>query len=305
MASSMLLMPPATGAYGHLKTHTGAPLSQWNLAGDYATPGECEKELHRLWKHGDDLPVNDAIGVKPLADAETSAKCVAPDDPRVKGVIPSIGLFEPPVTDVPYLSYPDQNSPDYRASDVRDFREDSRSVRRWMTSFPGPPNQARSPDGRYQMTNVDNPDEMTSDEDWHSVFLTDMKTERKRLFYKYGRGIDISWSPFSDMIALNDYYGSNVSKSLLFKLGSAEAGIDLGEQLEKSDRPRREKLGIETADHVYPHVLKWIDRDQLLFKIIGYNGIDKEGFTLVYLYNTRKNSFILLEFLHKIEDRPA
>lgn len=303
MASSKLLMPPAAGAYGRLKTRTDAPLSEWSLAGDYATPEECEKEQRHLWQIGHNLPVNEAIGLKPLADAEMNTRCVAPDDTRAKGVLPWIGLFEPPVTDVPYLNYPDQNSRDYRASDVRDLNEDSRAVKRWTTSFPGPPDRARSSDGRYELTNAVHREEVADEEDRYSVLVVDRQTGKKELLYKYDRSIDIIWSPFSRMIALNDYYGSNVSQSLVFNLAAPERKVDVGEQLAKSNRPRREKLSVETADHVYPHVVRWIARDQLIFKIFGYNGIDRDGFTLAYLYDVSDNSFVLLEFLHRLEKR--
>ena len=302
MVSSMLIMPPATGRYGRLKARLKAPLSQWNLAGDFATPEECDKERRELWIQGKALPVNEAVGLRPLAAAEMNARCVKPDDPRVKGVIPWNGLMEPPIVDVPYLNYPDQNSRDYFAPDMYNASDTSPAARRSVVSFPSATNKTLSPDGRYLMTNVDNPEEMTRDEEWHSLFLTDTRTRRKALFYKYGRAISVVWSPSSNIVALNDYYGSNVSRSFLFRFGPRTERIDVGERLAESDRPRREKLSIETADHVYPHVLRWIDRDRLLFKITGYNGVDSKGFTLVYLYNVRENSFSLQEFLHKRED---
>ena len=304
MISSMLIMPPATGPDGHLKADINAPLSEWNIAGDYATPHECKQHRIDLEKDAHSLPVDLSIGLKPLADAEMNARCITPDDPRAKGAIARNGLYEPPLTDVPYYDYPDQNSIDYRASGIRDISETSRATRRWTTQFPGPPNQVRSPDGRYLMTNIDYPEQMSREDDWHSAFLTDTRSADKKLFYKYDRGIDIVWSPFSDMIALNDYYGSNVSQTFLLHLGSPAERIDLGERLGKSNRPRRERLSIETADHVYPRVVKWVDRDHLLFKVSGHDGVDAGGFTLAYLYNLKDDSFILLEYLHHKEDAP-
>jgi hypothetical protein len=304
MISAMLIMPPADGPYGRLKTRLGAPLAQWKIVGDYNTPGECEQHRLALQKDSRSLPVSDAVGLKPLTDAERNARCIAPDDPRVKSALPWNGLFEPPMTDVPYPDYPDQNSVDYRATDYGNIGEASHAVKRWISQFPGPPNTARSPDGRYLMTNIDYPDEMSRVDDWHSIFLTDTRSGRKKLFYQYDRGIDIVWSAFSDMIALNDYYGSNVSQTLLLHLGSPAERIDLRERLGKSVRPRREKVSIETADHVYPRVVKWLDRDQLLFKVSGHDGVDAGGFTLAYLYNLKDDSFILLEYLHHKEDPP-
>lgn len=131
-----------------------------------------------------------------------------------------------------------------------------------------------------------------------SVFLTDLHSGKKKLFYKYGRNIAIVWSPFSDRFAVNDFVGSNLSEVFLYDLVQPDLKIDLDDRLSKSGRPRREQLSIETADHVYTYVLRWLDRDQLLFKVRGYNGIDEDGFTLVYRYNVRDNSFVPLTYLH-------
>jgi len=51
-------------------------------------------------------------------------------------------------------------------------------------------------------------------------------------------------------------------------------------------------------------VVKWVDRDHLLFKVSGHDGVDAGGFTLAYLYNLKDDSFILLEYLHHKEDAP-
>jgi hypothetical protein len=167
------------------------------------------------------------------------------------------------------------------------------------TAFPSATNELKSRDGRYLMTNVDHPDQIDADGNWHSIFLTDRRTGVKKLFYSYDRGVDIKWSPSSDAVVVNDYFGSSMSRSILFVLPPKPRRIDIGEQLSKSDRPRREKLSVSSADHVYPRVLRWIDSDHIILKITGYNGIDQNGFTIEYSYDIAKNSFTLKKYLRK------
>jgi len=87
-------------------------------------------------------------------------------------------------------------------------------------------------------------------------------------------------------------------RALLFVLQPRLAPIDIGEQLLKSDRPRREKESIEMADHVYANAVTWIDNNAVVLRTDGYNGVDQPGFTLAYTYNIRSNRFTLLEYLH-------
>jgi hypothetical protein len=170
-----------------------------------------------------------------------------------------------------------------------------------ITAFSTALIRLKSPDGRYLMTNTVHPDETDSDGNWGSIFLTDLQTGTKKLFYKYGRGVDIVWSPSSDAVVVNDYVGSNISQSILFVLAPRPRRMDIEESLMKSGRPRREKLSIRTADHVYPRVLRWIDSDHVIVRITGYNGVDKHGFTIEYSYDIAKNSFTLEKYLHKDE----
>lgn len=168
--------------------------------------------------------------------------------------------------------------------------------------FPGSDNRIKSPDGRYVLRNVDYPAGKDTVENWHSIFLLDRKTDREKLFYKYERWVDILWRPSSDALILNDHWASNESRVVLFLLSPCFKRIDVGEQLLRSNRPEQEKQSIETADHVYPHAAKWLDRETVLLRITGYNGVDPDGFTLVYLYNVEKSSFTLREYLHKVSD---
>ncbi|MGO9062746.1 MAG: hypothetical protein ACLQU2_36085 [Candidatus Binataceae bacterium] len=295
MVSSILIMPPASKENGELRTDPYAPLSEWKYAGDFGTAEECEAKRRTLWHRG--RSIEHASGLKPLAAAEMNARCEKPDDPSIKKVLFSFGVFDPPVLDVPYSEYPDEKSPDYVSAQAHYADEHKPTVQEIAErGFPDLANENHSPDGRYVLSDVRN---SNPDLDFNgSIFLTDTRTGRKELLYKYDRSIEIVWSPSSTAFVMNDDYGSNVMRALVFVLQPRLAPIDIGEQLLKSDRPRREKESIETADHVYTGAVKWIDNNTVVLRIDGYNGVDQPGFTLAYTYNIRSNRFTLLEYLH-------
>lgn len=297
MISSVLIMPPAAEDNGHQGARVNAPLSEWNLAGDFSTPQECEHSRLELYTRGKGEPIEQSSGLKPLAEAEMNAKCIKPDDPRLKGLIPWIGLIEPPVLYVNYLKYPDRKSHDYVSVQSKEgLAVHGNEAIEFATT-----NKSESPDGRYLLLNVVHLDQVDADGNWASIFLVDTKTGSKTLFYKYGRDVRVVWSPDSKRVVVNDYWGSNVSRSVLFALNGSNQRVDIGEKLMKSDRPRREKESIDTADHVYASVVKWLNDKAVIFKIYGYNGVDPDGFTLVYAYDVADNSFSLLEYLHHLD----
>ena len=296
MISSALIMPPASENEGRTGARADAPLSEWNLAGDFSTAEECEASRRELHARGKREPIAESAGLKPLAEAEMNAKCVEPGDPQLKDVFPWFGLMEPPFFEVNYLQYPDRKSQDYISVKGAGALA---SRKNHAVGFPSASNKSESPNGRYALVNVDRPDEIDADDNWHSIFLIDAKTGAKTLFYKYGRGVDVAWSPDSNAVVVNDYWGSNVSRSVLFELDQMKRRVDIGERLMKSGRPEREKESIKTADHVYACVVEWLSDNTVMLKIYGYNGVDPHGFTLVYAYDVGRNSFSLLEYLHR------
>ena len=73
----------------------------------------------------------------------------------------------------------------------------------------------------------------------HTLLLIDSRSTSRRVLYKYGRHVDLLWSPVSDALVINDYEGSNSAKPVLFDLVTGSVGIDLkGEFLRLRDRQK-------------------------------------------------------------------
>jgi len=147
-------------------------------------------------------------------------------------------------------------------------------------SFPGATNHTRSPNGRYEIQNVDN----QRMEPAHTLLLIDLRSTNRRVLYKYGRHVDLSWSPASDALVINDYEGSNSAKPVLFDLVTGSVGIDLkGEFLRLSGPPEDVRRAVDNH-HVYLTAEKWLDDREILCRLSGYGESNPQGFTKRYVY---------------------
>ena len=147
-------------------------------------------------------------------------------------------------------------------------------------SFPGPVNRLPSPDGRYVLINVD------SDKAPHHVLvIKDSSSGVKRQIHSYGRHVSALWSPDGNMLVVNDYAGSDFSKSLLFSAAADKPTVDLGAALLRSlenSAARRELTG---NDHVYFAVKKWKSQTELVLRVWGYGDASPRGFSQTYVYS--------------------
>jgi hypothetical protein len=139
-----------------------------------------------------------------------------------------------------------------------------------------------SPDGRFVVKNVDTPENARAP---HSIYLTDMQTGRRTILYSYARKADLSWSPASDALAINDWDANDDSQCIVFMLTPYRERIDLREELLKSQRPDGEKnLAADRRDYDrnYAHMVRWLDAKTLLFVVEGHSSNRKHNFELIY-----------------------
>src|SRR5690348_4256013 len=76
-----------------------------------------------------------------------------------------------------------------------------------LVEFPGPQSQARSPDGRYIIENVD-----SDKEPHHTLRLKNIETGVVRTLCNYPRHVSVLWSPDGKKLVINHYAGSDFSK---------------------------------------------------------------------------------------------
>ncbi len=154
-----------------------------------------------------------------------------------------------------------------------------------LIRFPGPPNIARSPDGRYALENVDSPP--------HELYLRNAREQTGRLLYRYTRNVSVLWRNDSAAFVLNDFYASNQSNSYVYLLAELDHPIDIYKELRRKLTSDRERKTIFENDHVYMEGVRWLDSGKLKLDICGHGEVDKNGFLLVYEYRLH-GSFRLL-----------
>jgi hypothetical protein len=94
--------------------------------------------------------------------------------------------------------------------------------------FPGKPSALPSPDGRYVLRNVDSP---KGPGPYHTIYLEDRHTGKKRKVYEYERSASVVWAPDSRRFAVNDYLGSNVSEAYIYSVDGRVSRIDVQDEI--------------------------------------------------------------------------
>jgi len=152
-------------------------------------------------------------------------------------------------------------------------------------------NTLTSPNGRYVLENVDGRPPAPGDpelRDWHKIYLIDTKRHTSELLYQYGRCVNVLWSPSSEAIAVNDFYASDDSISMLFVLTPKLERINLGKTFLDAPAPPKDRELVRDGYPVFKFVARWPDSKSLLFEITGYAEADETGFKdpfeFVYVY---------------------
>jgi len=151
-------------------------------------------------------------------------------------------------------------------------------------SFPSQRAQAKSPDGRYAISDEPPRDQASP----NKLALVDLRSRKKRDFYEYQRHVEVLWSSRSNAFVVNDYAGSDMSTAVLFSLPLAETEIDLRPELERYLQSRHVARDPFGDHHMYLTVERWLNSRQLLCKLWGYGEVHPQGFTKYYLYEIGK-----------------
>jgi hypothetical protein len=116
-----------------------------------------------------------------------------------------------------------------------------------------------SPDGRYSVI-TENKTIKAHDYPERRLFLTDNKN-KTRIPLKLAEGdnlisrdVDIRWSPKSDSLIINDWFGSNVANAYLYRTTDPQHPLDIQDRLKQL---RNLKPEIHEYLHVYVFATDW------------------------------------------------
>ena len=146
-------------------------------------------------------------------------------------------------------------------------------------SFPGIRSEAKSPDGRYLIRNLDDEKRQPA----HALVLRTEDGLQTR-FYEYRRHVDVIWSPASDAFVVNDYEGSDAAHPVLFSKPWHMQPVDLREELLKYLNSKGAAKIILDNHHVYLLARRWLSKDEILCRVRGYGDANPNGFSENYIY---------------------
>lgn len=139
----------------------------------------------------------------------------------------------------------------------------------------------QSPDRKHFIINSD---DMSGDEPQHHLYL--VEGANKVLLYSYRRSVEVFWCPSSDCVVVNDFEGSNVSNVYLINISPERKVADLGDQLFAWMKDHNEEEIASSCDHVYAYASKVSRNGQIRLVLTGYNGINPNGFSRNFAYQT-------------------
>ena len=145
--------------------------------------------------------------------------------------------------------------------------------------FPFGPVTLHSPDGAWQITNVD----PVGNEAPHRLVLSS-RGGAERLLFSYGRHVRVAWSPDSLHIAITDYSGSTDADCVITDARNL-ASINVAEQVKRTSGQFAHIMGNQ---HRYVECLAWTSDREVRVRAHGYGDADPNGATVVTTYRLPK-----------------
>jgi len=146
-----------------------------------------------------------------------------------------------------------------------------------------------SPDHRFTLRNVDPADpgsEFVGT--FHSLWLTDLSTNRSRKLCDYVGVAAVAWSR-SDQILVTQYLSKKTSRVLVFPVSAAQDPFVLDQPGMVQMLPAELRDTLRQNDHVFIEASR-MDDAILYLTIWGYGQHDRNGFRWSCQYNLRESS---------------
>jgi len=162
-------------------------------------------------------------------------------------------------------------------------------------SFPGKKSELISPDGRWMLQNVDR-----DQEPYHSILLKDNTSGKRRKVCDYGRSVRVIWAPDSRRFALNDYAGSNFTKTTIVSVDETVPTIDVQAAILHSNVSQSESVTLVGSGHDYFGVTRWLDKHRAVVHHWGHSDVPPlRAFCECYLYTLDGS---VEKCAHKVQD---
>lgn len=143
--------------------------------------------------------------------------------------------------------------------------------------FPGTADALRSPDGRFELQNVDHDAATTADAP-HVLFIADRTSGSKRLVQSYLRSVTARWSADSRRFFVNDAFASDETDCFVYFPSDAARRLSIGDLLRRD----RRTAGPLSNHHVYVEGREFGNGDRLTVEVRGHGEQAPRGFRDCY-----------------------
>ncbi len=147
-----------------------------------------------------------------------------------------------------------------------------------VTRFPYNTEGALSPDKQFVILNIDHEGRELA----HSLELKAVKSGLSRKLLDYGRHVEVSWSPHSNVSYVNDYSESDVATCLLVVPTNREV-FDLSPSIKVLE----EESGGRWGNHHRIVTCKSWGRGKVSVSFAGYGDLNPGGFEQRYTFDMK------------------
>lgn len=157
-----------------------------------------------------------------------------------------------------------------------------------LTMFPGKVKALKSPDGKYEILDVDKGSSPDGEQN-REILVRKKNAKTSQSILVYHRCVDVAWCPDSSSFLLNDNAGSNVVVPYLFSVSDLKHPVDITPRLMAGVKDKKDRFSIENSD-MFSLVFcnRWINRNAAELKVYGAG--KKVGcFTIFYEWDLKNN----------------
>jgi hypothetical protein len=154
-----------------------------------------------------------------------------------------------------------------------------------------------SPDRKYVIHNDHS--FLDSEHPNHNVVSLKVGGEKTgKQFLTFERCVDVLWAPDSSAFVVNNWVGSDLCETSLYRVNEIGKPINLREELMKTLHDPSFEKQVADSDHIYFVVNNWISPTKLVLTVMGYGA--NPGFERLYYYDLNGASQLV-----KIKDYDA
>lgn len=159
-----------------------------------------------------------------------------------------------------------------------------------LTMFPGKVKTLKSPNGMYEIFDVDKGFSPEGEQN-REIFFRKKGSKVQQSILFYHRCVNVAWSPDSSSFLLNDYAGSNVIIPYLFNVNDLKHPIEINPRLMAAVHDKKDRYSIEHSD-IFSLVFssRWINRDAVEMTCYGGGSKGVGCFKILYEWDL-KNGF--------------